>query len=130
MKALSVKQPWAWAICAGHKPLENRNWRINRNSNYGPYKSQQANFSLPLPSRIFVHAGKNPDDNIGFRSFFEILKRLYGTSDANIVYNNYFHLGQVFGAIIGEVDITDCVRFLNCEQGGVYGYGFSRAECA
>lgn len=26
MKALSIRQPWAWAIMAGHKPLENRSW--------------------------------------------------------------------------------------------------------
>lgn len=26
MKALSVRQPWAWAIVAGHKRIENRSW--------------------------------------------------------------------------------------------------------
>lgn len=26
MKALSIHQPWAWALANGHKPLENRNW--------------------------------------------------------------------------------------------------------
>ncbi|MFC3074965.1 ASCH domain-containing protein [Shinella pollutisoli] len=25
--ALSVRQPWTWAIAAGHKPVENRSWR-------------------------------------------------------------------------------------------------------
>lgn len=27
MKALSVQEPWAWAIVAGHKTVENRTWR-------------------------------------------------------------------------------------------------------
>lgn len=27
MKALSIRQPWAWLIVNGHKPLENRSWR-------------------------------------------------------------------------------------------------------
>lgn len=27
MKALSVRQPWAWLIVNGHKDIENRNWR-------------------------------------------------------------------------------------------------------
>jgi hypothetical protein len=27
MAALSIRQPWAWAICAGHKDVENRSWR-------------------------------------------------------------------------------------------------------
>lgn len=26
MKALSVRQPWAWAIARGHKSVENRSW--------------------------------------------------------------------------------------------------------
>lgn len=26
MKALTVQQPWAWAIAAGHKDIENRTW--------------------------------------------------------------------------------------------------------
>lgn len=26
MKALTIKQPWAWAIMAGHKRVENRTW--------------------------------------------------------------------------------------------------------
>lgn len=26
MKALSVRQPWAWAIARGHKAVENRSW--------------------------------------------------------------------------------------------------------
>lgn len=26
MKCLSIRQPWAWAILAGHKPVENRTW--------------------------------------------------------------------------------------------------------
>lgn len=26
MKALSIQQPWAWAIIAGHKTVENRSW--------------------------------------------------------------------------------------------------------
>ncbi len=30
MKALSIKQPWAWLICAGYKDIENRSWRIIR----------------------------------------------------------------------------------------------------
>ena len=28
MKALSIRQPWAWLIVNGYKDLENRDWRI------------------------------------------------------------------------------------------------------
>lgn len=27
MKALSIRQPWAWLIVNGHKAIENRSWR-------------------------------------------------------------------------------------------------------
>lgn len=29
MKALSILQPWAWLITAGHKDIENRRWWTN-----------------------------------------------------------------------------------------------------
>ena len=44
MKALSIKQPWAWLIASGFKPIENRNWR------YPP------RFRGPF----LIHAGKQP----------------------------------------------------------------------
>lgn len=29
MKALSIRQPWAWLIVHGYKPVENRTWRTH-----------------------------------------------------------------------------------------------------
>ncbi|HTV55212.1 MAG TPA: ASCH domain-containing protein, partial [Terriglobia bacterium] len=29
MKALSIRQPWAWLIVNGFKPIENRSWNTN-----------------------------------------------------------------------------------------------------
>ena len=29
MKILSIRQPWAWLIVAGHKDIENRKWYTN-----------------------------------------------------------------------------------------------------
>lgn len=26
MRTISIRQPWVWAILAGHKPVENRSW--------------------------------------------------------------------------------------------------------
>lgn len=40
---LSVKQPWAWLICAGYKDVENRSWTTNYR---GP---------------LYIHAGKSFD---------------------------------------------------------------------
>jgi ASCH domain len=44
MKALSIKQPWAWLIVNGFKTIENRNWRTKRRG------------------RFYVHAGKRLDE--------------------------------------------------------------------
>ena len=43
MKALSVRQPWAWLIVNGKKNIENRDW---------PTKFR---------GRIYIHAGKSMD---------------------------------------------------------------------
>lgn len=40
MKALTIKQPWAWLIVSGHKDIENRSWGTRHRG------------------RFFVHAGK------------------------------------------------------------------------
>ncbi len=29
MKALSIRQPWAWLVANGHKDIENRDWATN-----------------------------------------------------------------------------------------------------
>lgn len=47
MKALSIRQPWAWAICYAGKDIENREW----------YTSYRGN--------ILIHASKTID-NYGY----------------------------------------------------------------
>lgn len=43
MKALSIRQPWAWLIVNGYKDIENRSW------------------STELRGKVMVHAGKSID---------------------------------------------------------------------
>jgi hypothetical protein len=52
--ALTVWQPWAWAIAAGLKPVENRGW-------FTSYRGPLA-----------IHAGR-AFDNAGLPAFFELL---------------------------------------------------------
>lgn len=47
MHALTLWRPWDWAIVAGHKPIENRDWR--------PWESV-------IGKRIAIHAGKTWDE--------------------------------------------------------------------
>lgn len=108
MKALSIKQPWAWLICAGYKDIENRNWRIGRKSRHGPYSSyHQANFSIELPRRIYVHASKQVD-NEGAIWLWDMQEQL-GIKDCMSQWVDICNTWKQ-GAIIGEVDITGCVE--------------------
>lgn len=59
MKALTLKQPWAWACATGIKPIENRSWRPNRYI-----------FGQP----VALHAGKEFDD-AGLPQFVECATR-------------------------------------------------------
>jgi hypothetical protein len=74
MKALSIRQPWAWLIAAGYKDIENRKW------------------STKFRGRIYIHASRGYD--LSFRA-----------SEFNIK----LPTSLARGAIIGEVEIIDCI---------------------
>ena len=82
-KALSLTQPMAWAIFHG-KDVENRTW---------PTKFR---------GRIYIHASKKLDKE-HYRWIMENDNRLV---TGGLPYQYEF----VHGAIIGEVDIVDCVQ--------------------
>ena len=100
MKALSIKQPWAWLICAGYKDVENRTWYIHM----PPLLNYPA-----TPRRIYVHAGKEFD----YDSWCDMISGLVpGAGQCQLTLKERFQAGNgdhLLGAIIGEVDITGCV---------------------
>jgi hypothetical protein len=100
--AISIRQPWAWLYLT-HKPVENRNWRIGRESAPG---FSRMNCKMELPSRVYIHAAKKylPED---FKAAFEIVERVYG-DDARLIKAAFLNHLEV-GAIIGEVTITECI---------------------
>ena len=114
-KALSIKQPWAWLICAGYKDIENRDWFIGRKPALGGRFQDRG---LELPKRIYVHAGKS-DDDVNPVIFDWILQKLpksalagdLTTNDRSAmrVFNQFENNLFDYGAIIGEVGITGCV---------------------
>lgn len=87
MKALSIKQPWASLIVHGIKDIENRTWKTN------------------FRGRIYVHASK-----INFKDF-DVLMSL--PDRQRKVFNDFIKTNKfnsaIGSAIIGEVDIVDCV---------------------
>ena len=78
MKALSIRQPWAWLICAGFKDVENRTWPTT------------------FRGRVYVHAGLSAEStaNVPGWSRFELA---------------YWKGQHSLGALVGEVDMVDCV---------------------
>jgi hypothetical protein len=95
MKALSIKQPWAWLIVNGYKDIENRGW----------YLSQKGIWPEHLPKRIYVHAGKTTDDDAMLALSNEGFPWM--TDDQYIA---VIGATLVLGCIVGEVDITGCVE--------------------
>ena len=83
MKALSIKQPWAWLIVNGKKAVENRSW------------------STGFRGRIYVHAGLTPSNPSDVPEWWRYQKQ----------YEDWLSVVRMggFGAIVGEVDIVDCV---------------------
>lgn len=83
MKAISVIQPWSWALVHGYKDVENRNWKTQ------------------IRGKILVHAGIKFD-----HEGYEWIKRTF--PDIPLPQKEDFFMG----GIVGTVEITDCVDHL------------------
>jgi len=89
MKALSIKQPWASLITHGIKDIENRTWKTH------------------FRGRIYIHASGKPKPK---ENIYSVLNQEQWEEA-----NDKFSLGEFnpdnleYSAIIGEVDIIDCV---------------------
>lgn len=85
MKTITIKQPWAALIVHGIKDIENRTWQTK------------------FRGRILIHAGKSSDGKLN-----DLLKPVqkYAAIDNNW---NQSEIYFPFGAIIGSVEIVDCV---------------------
>ena len=80
LRALSIRQPWAWLIVNGHKDIENRTWPTR------------------FRGQVYIHAGRGvvPDDFPEQREYLR-WSGIVLPSD------------MPRGAIVGEATIVDCV---------------------
>lgn len=83
MRALTVKQPWAWAIIHGGKTIENRRWRTRHR---GP---------------LAIHASARDD-----QTAWTDPRIVNALREANQLYDPALN----GGAFIGVVDLVDIVR--------------------
>lgn len=90
MKALSIRQPWAWAILHAGKDVENRDW-------FTPFKG-----------RFAIHAAKGMTREEYF-DFCEGYGNLVGAGLALDVIVPAFDL-LPRGAIVGVAEIVGCVK--------------------
>jgi hypothetical protein len=102
MKALSIRQPYAFAIVMGFKPVENRDWPTR-------YRGG-----------VLIHAGKKEetDDVEG------VLRQIaHETGVALPVIQKGYTSHRSLGTIVGAATLTDCVTAMASEW--FYGpYGF------
>ncbi|CAK9889160.1 ASCH domain-containing protein [Pseudomonas fluorescens] len=82
MKALSIKQPWAWLIIHGGKDIENRTWHTK------------------LRGRFLVHASKGMTSN-------EFTQALLFCSERGLPMPDRDDMMR--GGIIGSVELVDSV---------------------
>lgn len=84
MKALSIRQPWAWLIAHGYKPVENRTWKTNYRGPILLHASQgMTRFEYEEAAAVAIDAG------VTNLPAFESLER---------------------GGFVGAVDVVDCVE--------------------
>lgn len=88
MKALSIRQPWAWLIVNGYKNIENRSW----NTKYrGP---------------VLIHASARKPTKSEVETARSLLKEVAGWEVAlRMPKPEHFDLG----GIAGVATVTDCV---------------------
>lgn len=94
MKALSIKQPWASLIAHGIKDIENRTWKTH------------------FRGRIFIHASaKSVVKKVNEISLREIgfTTQMIDNANEKLFAFMYHKDLTITSAIIGEVDIIDCV---------------------
>ena len=87
MKALSVRQPWAWLIVNGHKDIENRTWATRHR---GPF---------------LIHASKG----MTATEYEDVCSFL--AADARLRHlNHILPLPKELerGGIVGQATLTDC----------------------
>ncbi len=87
-KALSVRQPWAWAILFAGKDIENRSW-------------QAMNHLLTVRGRVALHAAKGMTQN-------EYREAKMFMAEIGIDCPPAFDLWR--GAVIGSVEVVDVVK--------------------
>ena len=91
MKSISIKQPWAYLIVAGIKDIENRTWKC-------PEKY--------IGTRVLIHASAKTLD---WDKLINYMTYIGALGPFTYKWTRKWLEGLQTGAIIGSVEIVDCV---------------------
>lgn len=86
MKAISIRQPWAWLIVNGHKDIENRSWNTK-------YRGQ-----------VLIHAAQGLT-----RKEYDLAVSVAGEIDPLLPFSIPSFETIERGGIVGVATINDCV---------------------
>lgn len=91
MKAITIRQPWAWAILHAGKTIENRDWRTR------------------VRGRVAIHAAKGCTSSEYWDAHI-FMRRILGYAGLVELKFPGLNTGTLpLGAIVGTVEIVDCV---------------------
>ena len=82
LKAISIRQPWAWLIVNGYKDIENRTWQTK------------------VHGQVLIHAGQSKADTNA--EALAYIKRRYRVADLPEKFDT--------GGVVGIAEITGCVK--------------------
>jgi hypothetical protein len=91
MRAISIRQPWAWAILHVGKDIENRDRRWN------------------LRGRVVIHASATMT-RAEIAAIDDIASLVWKPPGLAVPMRNDFRARGLLGALVGTVEIVDCVR--------------------
>ena len=108
IQAISIRQPWAWAIINGFRPVELRTWATNFRGTIAVHASQSRSDMTdmvesylrnlhPMIDNAIMSSDADAEAGIGSYPVIRGGRPVNPTSQ--------FH----FGAIVGTVDIVDCL---------------------
>jgi ASCH domain len=101
LKAISIRQPWAWLIVNGYKDVENRIWEAK------------------LRGWVLIHAGQSKSDTSP--EALAYIKRKYRVANLPDKFET--------GGMVGIAEITDCVRRHRSKWfHGPFGWTLARAR--
>lgn len=102
MRAISIRQPWAWCIVNGYKDVENRDWATKHRG------------------EILIHAAKFVD-LAGYKFIEENFPEIFA------IMPGYKDIER--GGVVGKATIMDCIeKSLSLWFFGKYGFQLENAE--